>query len=225
MSPSTPPTCNHDRGRGTTVCLRCRHEQAQASAKSRQRFLMQFLGFASVAAVLVVAGVSAASTLKNGKTSETTSEGTVVPEPKAAGPTKTAAKSATPKPIAPGARPAGIQRAHGERHRRRLCGRGLTRGEDAGRQLQAGLRRCGLRRNDRDERAKREKRNGFHMEKTTTKPARRFLDPARGTDFPTPGRVKKRWRGYCTSMVCEQLEAGGRYVVVAAATTSAAIHA
>jgi hypothetical protein len=59
---------------------------------------MQFLGFASIAAVLVVAGVSAASTLRNGNTSETTSEGTVISEPKAAGPTKTAAKAATPKP-------------------------------------------------------------------------------------------------------------------------------
>ena len=39
---------------------------------------MQFLGLASVIAILVVAGVGAASTLKNDRTSETTSTGTVV---------------------------------------------------------------------------------------------------------------------------------------------------
>src|SRR3954465_10132763 len=93
MSPSIPPTCTHDRGRGTTVCLRCRHEQAQASAKRRQRFLMQFLGLASVAGVLTVAGVSAASTLR-GRTSETTSGGTVVSD---ASPAKAAAKPVAPK--------------------------------------------------------------------------------------------------------------------------------
>src|SRR3954464_8509511 len=94
MSPSTPPTCTHDRGRGTTVCLRCRHEQAQASAKRRQRFLMQFLGLASVAAVLAIAGVSAASTLRSRNTSETTSEGTVVSETR---PAKTVGKPAAQK--------------------------------------------------------------------------------------------------------------------------------
>src|SRR3954468_11278326 len=95
MSPSTPATCNHDRGRGTTVCLRCRHEQAQASARRRQRFLMQFLGLASVAAVLAIAGVSAASTLRGRGTSETTSGGTVISD---AGATKT--KMVT-RPVAP----------------------------------------------------------------------------------------------------------------------------
>ena len=57
---------------------------------------MQFLGLASIAAVLVVAGVSAASTLRN-NTSETTSEGTVVAEPKAA-PGKAAPKATVTKP-------------------------------------------------------------------------------------------------------------------------------
>ena len=60
------------------MCLRCRHEHAQATAKKRQRFFMQFLGLASIAGVLAIAGVSAASTLRNHATSESTSEGTVV---------------------------------------------------------------------------------------------------------------------------------------------------
>ncbi|MEO5568414.1 MAG: hypothetical protein ABIR92_07980, partial [Gemmatimonadaceae bacterium] len=64
MSPSTP-TCTHDRGRGTTVCLRCRHEEAQASQRRRQRFLMQFLGLASVAVLIGIAGIGAASTLRD----------------------------------------------------------------------------------------------------------------------------------------------------------------
>jgi hypothetical protein len=100
MSPSTPPTCNHDRGRGTTVCLRCRHEEAQATAKKRQRFFMQFLGLVSVAGVLAIAGVSAASTLRNRPTSETTSEGTVVAEPARATTTRSTPKEAEPK-VAP----------------------------------------------------------------------------------------------------------------------------
>lgn len=73
---------------------------------------MQFLGLASIAAVLVVAGVSAASTLRNTNTSETTSEGTVVSEPKTvpakAAPKATATKQSAPvvqqsaeKPVAP----------------------------------------------------------------------------------------------------------------------------
>jgi hypothetical protein len=56
---------------------------------------MQFLGLASVAAVLAIAGVSAASTLRNRSTSETTSEGTVVPETR---PPKATAKPAVQKP-------------------------------------------------------------------------------------------------------------------------------
>ena len=62
---------------------------------------MQFLGLASIAAVLVVAGVSAASTLRNNDTSETTSEGTVVSEPKAAPAKSTARSVSAPKAIAP----------------------------------------------------------------------------------------------------------------------------
>jgi hypothetical protein len=93
MSPTTP-TCTHDRGRGTTVCLRCRHEQAQASSRRRHKFLMQFLGLASVAAIIGVAGVGAASTLRNSETAENTSEGSVSVAEKGAA---TAAKTAPPK--------------------------------------------------------------------------------------------------------------------------------
>src|ERR1043165_2535260 len=104
MSPSTPPTCTHDRGRGTTVCLRCRHEQAQVSARRRQRFFMQFLGLASVVAVLAIAGVSAASTLRNHSTSDAISEGTGAPEQRKAG--GGAAENPAPKSAALVQRPA-----------------------------------------------------------------------------------------------------------------------
>jgi hypothetical protein len=77
MSPSQP-TCTHDRGRGTTVCLRCRHEQAQASQRRRQKFHIQFLGAGAVVAIVGIAGVGAASTLRGGDSSAvTTSEGAV----------------------------------------------------------------------------------------------------------------------------------------------------
>lgn len=94
MSPSQP-TCTHDRGRGTTVCLRCRHEHARASQRRRQKFLIQFLGLASVAALVGVAGVSFASTLRT-RDAVTTSEGTVV-DTKPAARTKSPAKAPAPK--------------------------------------------------------------------------------------------------------------------------------
>src|SRR5215216_4619710 len=99
MSPSAPPTCTHDRGRGTTVCLRCRHEHAQASQRKRQRFFMQFLGLASIAGILIVAGVGAASTLRS-QAEVTTSEGNVtVPDAKPA-PRKVPAQAVpTPAPV------------------------------------------------------------------------------------------------------------------------------
>jgi hypothetical protein len=97
MSPSQP-TCTHDRGRGTTVCLRCRHEHARASQRRRQKFLIQFLGLASVAALVGVAGVSFASTLRS-RDAVTTSEGTVVdakPAARAKAPAKTPAPKSEP---------------------------------------------------------------------------------------------------------------------------------
>ena len=58
-------TCTHDRGRGTTVCLRCRHDEWQASQRRRQQMLMRVLGLGSVVAIIGVAGVGAASTLRD----------------------------------------------------------------------------------------------------------------------------------------------------------------
>lgn len=81
MSPSQP-TCTHERGRGTTVCLRCRHEHSQASQRRRQKFFMQFLGLAAVSAIVGVAGVATANTLRDKASATATSEGAVtMPEP------------------------------------------------------------------------------------------------------------------------------------------------
>src|SRR4051794_384429 len=79
MSPSQPAPCTHDRGPGTTVCLRCRHDQVKASQHRRQRFLMQFLGLASAAALIGFVGVGFASTLRGPRQPDvtTTSEGNV----------------------------------------------------------------------------------------------------------------------------------------------------
>jgi hypothetical protein len=63
---------------------------------------MQFLGLASIAGVLAIAGVSAASTLRNHGTSETTSEGAVVALSKPAKSTPPASKQPaqpTPAPV------------------------------------------------------------------------------------------------------------------------------
>src|SRR3954462_10820384 len=61
-APSMPtPTCPHDLGPGTTVCLRCRQEQRDA-ARTRQQ---QMLGVCGVAAMgllgIYVMGASAAN--------------------------------------------------------------------------------------------------------------------------------------------------------------------
>ena len=79
--------------------------------------------------------------------------------------------------------------AHGQRNRRRLARDRLARREKVRRQLQSGLRR---RRNRHNDRKKGVRKDLFHIEKTTTKPPRRFPDPASGTEFPTCGQVKKR---------------------------------
>ena len=98
MSP-TQPTCTHERGRGTTVCLRCRHEHAQATSRRRQKFLMQFLGLASIAAIVGVAGIGAASTLRN-QPAETTSEGSLLVADKRPTTTaKTAPQKTAPAPV------------------------------------------------------------------------------------------------------------------------------
>ena len=59
---------------------------------------MQFLGLASVAAVLAIAGVSAASTMRNQRTSETTSGGSVSPEPRPAATRPSAPQEAATNP-------------------------------------------------------------------------------------------------------------------------------
>jgi hypothetical protein len=98
MSP-TAPSCTHDRGRGTTVCLRCRHEQAQASSRRRQKFFMQFLGLASILAILGVAGASAASSLRNG-TADSVSEGSItVQEKRPATTASVTPPQTTPAPV------------------------------------------------------------------------------------------------------------------------------
>jgi hypothetical protein len=58
---------------------------------------MQVLGLASIVAVLAVAGVSAASTLRNRGTSEATSEGTVVADAPPSKPAKSPSKTPAPK--------------------------------------------------------------------------------------------------------------------------------
>ena len=99
------------------MCLRCRHEQAQATQRRRQRFFMQFLGLASVVGILVVAGVGAANTLRNEQTSETTSGGSIAADVAPVKPVKTSPVAAVvqqqsapatpaPEPAAQAATPA-----------------------------------------------------------------------------------------------------------------------
>src|SRR5258708_29445105 len=66
MSPTSPIICTHDRGRGTTVCLRCRHDEWQASQKRRQQMLMRFFGLVSVVGIIGIAGAAGAITLRGG---------------------------------------------------------------------------------------------------------------------------------------------------------------
>jgi hypothetical protein len=62
---------------------------------------MQFLGLASVVAVLAIAGVSAASTLRNHATSETTSAGTVVSDARPATTARTMPKQPERRAVPP----------------------------------------------------------------------------------------------------------------------------
>src|SRR3954464_13578746 len=83
MSPSLPINCTHDRGPGTTVCLRCRHDHWRASQRRRQKTLMQFLALGTLGGLLGVAGVSAASTLRDRHEGLTqTSAGSIAPAAK-----------------------------------------------------------------------------------------------------------------------------------------------
>src|SRR4051812_46674179 len=83
MSPSSPISCTHDRGPGTTVCLRCRHDQWRASRRRRQKTLIQFLSLGAVGGLLGVAGVGGASTLRDRhKPVAQTGGGSVAPKTK-----------------------------------------------------------------------------------------------------------------------------------------------
>jgi hypothetical protein len=105
MSPSSPISCTHDRGPGTTVCLRCRHDQWRSAQRRRQKMLMQLLALGAVGGLLGVAGVSAASTLRDRHDAVTeTSGGTVGAEAKHAAETKRAVV-----PVSKPAEPAVVQ--------------------------------------------------------------------------------------------------------------------
>ena len=58
MSPSTPPSCNHERRPGTTVCLRCRHEERVAR---RRRAISISLRVSAVVLGLATVGAIASS--------------------------------------------------------------------------------------------------------------------------------------------------------------------
>src|SRR3954466_3315812 len=99
MSPTAPTTCTHERGPGTTMCLRCRHDQFQAMQKRRQQMLMRFLGLASVAGIIGIAGVAGAITIRgDGANVTQTSAGNVALHQE--GKTKSAAQR-QPRPLAP----------------------------------------------------------------------------------------------------------------------------
>src|ERR1019366_5789419 len=77
MTPTLPTTCTHDRGRGTTVCLRCRHDEWLAAQKRRQQMLMRFLGLASLVGIIGAAGLAGAITLRDGREVTETNSGNV----------------------------------------------------------------------------------------------------------------------------------------------------
>jgi hypothetical protein len=83
MSPTSPKTCTHDRGPGTTVCLRCRHDEWQASQRRRQQMLMRVLGLGFVVGIIGMAGVAMASTIRE-RSSGTDSTRNVVQQDKPA---------------------------------------------------------------------------------------------------------------------------------------------
>src|SRR4051794_31194746 len=78
MPPTPPTTCNHQREPDTTMCLRCRHDQIQATQRPRQEMLMRFLGVASVAGIIGVAEFAGGITIRGEGTKVTeTSAGNV----------------------------------------------------------------------------------------------------------------------------------------------------
>lgn len=73
MASTAPTTCPHERGRGTTVCLRCRHDEWQASQRRRQQLLMRLIGVGFVGGIVAVIGLSAAGSLGGDKVTQTSS--------------------------------------------------------------------------------------------------------------------------------------------------------
>ena len=61
MPSVTQPSCTHDRGPGTTVCLRCRQEQRERARTHQQRLLIRAGAGVAGLIVVVVAGASAMS--------------------------------------------------------------------------------------------------------------------------------------------------------------------
>lgn len=104
MSPTSPIICTHARGQGTTVCLRCRHDEWQASQKRRQQMLMRFLGLASVVGIIAIAGAAGAITLRGGRAAGVTetSGGTVALQQEGRSTKAGSARAPhTPRPLTP----------------------------------------------------------------------------------------------------------------------------
>src|SRR3954469_13285390 len=96
MSPTAQIICTHERGPGTTLCLRCRHDQFQATQRRRQQMLMRFLGLASVAGIIGIAGVAGAITIRGNPSNVTeTSAGNVALHQEGK------AKPRSPRPLTP----------------------------------------------------------------------------------------------------------------------------
>ena len=97
-----PATCTHDRGPGTTVCLRCQYEQrAAARARMQRGALLAFAGLATVA--VLAAGAWALLQRARGpetpETPESAATPTSPPGPLSSG---TPGAGAPPAPTVPG---------------------------------------------------------------------------------------------------------------------------
>lgn len=85
MTPRSTPTCAHERRPGTTVCLRCRHEELVASrTKLRQSALKLVLTGGAAALVIggVVSGASALMSRGSSQITEVTVERAPEPVPR-----------------------------------------------------------------------------------------------------------------------------------------------
>src|SRR4051812_25316498 len=118
MSPTAPTTCTHERGPGTTMCLRCRHDQFQATQRRRAQMLMRVIGVACVVGIIGIAGVAGALTLRGGDAASITqtSAGNVAlkQEGKAKPRTERLPRPLTPTPVRASAVVAAAQPADSE---------------------------------------------------------------------------------------------------------------